>query len=298
MWRSVSDPAALVWTRPSKSLACAILLLAVSAARPADAEPTRFIKPVDWTPARICETIETTARRYNLPSAFFARLIWTESRFDTAAVSPKGALGIAQFMPATARERGLEDPLDPAKALPASASFLSELKVKFGNLGLAAAAYNAGGSRVSRWLAGKSGLPFETQDYVAAITGHLAETFRVPDARYEDNPLSRKKGFQEACRELPVVKTRFRGLVGPRTPWGVQVAGNFSQARAIQSWTRVRARLGIAVSEAQPALYRQPAPRGMKRKWTVRLGTQTRIGAIRLCDRIRRAGGSCIVRKN
>ncbi len=251
-----------------------------------------------WTAAKICNAIEAAAKANDVPKAFFTRLIWTESRFDTKARSPKGAQGIAQFMPATAKERGLADPYDPAQAIPASARLLSDLKQQFGNVGLAAAAYNAGPGRVGRWLSKKSGLPFETQDYVAAITGRLAESFRKPDSLYSDKPLSKNKNFLEACRELPVLKTRFRGLTGPRTPWGVQVAGNFSQARAIRSWTRVRTRLGIAVSEAKPALYRQRTPRGMKSRWTVRLGTQTRNGATRLCNRIRRVGGFCIVRRN
>ena len=70
----------------------------------------------------------------------FVRLIWRESRFNPSAVSPKGAQGIAQFMPGTAGERGLLDPLNPVQALPKSAEFLAELRSQFGNLGLAAAA--------------------------------------------------------------------------------------------------------------------------------------------------------------
>ena len=57
-------------------------------------------------------------------------------------------------MPGTANERGLLDPFNPVQALPKSAEFLSELRDQFGNLGLAAAAYNAGPRRVQEWLAG------------------------------------------------------------------------------------------------------------------------------------------------
>eukprot|EP01035_Chromulina_nebulosa_P056508 gene56508-77441_t len=88
-------------------------------------------------------------RRFDLPLEFFARVIWQESRFQADAVGPvtrsgHRAQGIAQFMPGTANERRLLDPFDPVQALPKSAEFLSELRGKFGNLGLAAAAYNAG----------------------------------------------------------------------------------------------------------------------------------------------------------
>src|SRR5205814_6611619 len=67
---------------------------------------------------------------------------------SAGAVSPKGAEGIAQFMPGTAAERGLANPFDPEQAIPHAARFLAELKRRFGNLGMAAAAYNAGPARV------------------------------------------------------------------------------------------------------------------------------------------------------
>ncbi len=82
--------------------------------------------------------------RRGLPSSYLGRLIWKESLFDPAAVSHKGAEGIAQFMPQTAVERGLDDAFDPATAIAASAHYLADLRRQFGNLGLAAAAYKRG----------------------------------------------------------------------------------------------------------------------------------------------------------
>ena len=128
--------------------------------------------------ATLCGIVEASAKTEGLPVAFFTKLIWRESSFRPTAVSPAGAQGVAQFMPGTASERGLVDPFDPASAIPASAKFLGELKRRFGNLGLAAAAYNAGQTAVGNWLAGKGSLPFETQDYVLAITGRDAEDWR------------------------------------------------------------------------------------------------------------------------
>jgi hypothetical protein len=72
---------------------------------------------------------------------------------------------------------GLDDPFDPFKALPASARFLRKLHNEFGNLGLAAAAYNAGSGRIQKWLSGRSALPRETRDYVRIITGNNAENW-------------------------------------------------------------------------------------------------------------------------
>src|SRR5262245_6472936 len=123
----------------------------------------------------LCLMIESAARAQNLPLEFFARVIWQESRFQADVVGPRTrsgdrAQGIAQFMPRTAAERGLLDPFDPVQALPKSAEFLRELADQFGNLGLAAAAYNAGPGRLREFLSGRRPLPAETRHYVLAIT--------------------------------------------------------------------------------------------------------------------------------
>ena len=123
----------------------------------------------------VCRIIAREARRRVLPPDFLARLIWRESLFDPNAISPKGAQGIAQFMPGTARERGLADPFVPHEALQASAYLLADLRDRFGNLGLAAAAYNAGPNAVAKWRAGTNILPVETQDYVMFITGRAVD---------------------------------------------------------------------------------------------------------------------------
>jgi hypothetical protein len=122
-----------------------------------------------------CHALREAAETSGIPVPFFARLIWQESRFRSREVSHAGARGVAQFMPETAAEVGLDDPFDPFKALPASARLLRKLRDDFGNLGLAAAAYNAGSGRIQKWLARQSTLPRETRDYVRIITGTRAE---------------------------------------------------------------------------------------------------------------------------
>src|SRR5215831_8760223 len=119
----------------------------------APAPPSRSTAAHPPTADDICRALEQDAAENELPVEFFARVIWQESRFNARAVSHKGAQGIAQFMPATADYRGLVDPFDPIEALKNSARYLRDLKARFGNLGLAAAAYNAGPGRVSSWLA-------------------------------------------------------------------------------------------------------------------------------------------------
>jgi len=127
----------------------------------------------------LCDTLASSAQTSGLPVSFFSNLIWQESRFMFRAVSPAGALGIAQFMPRTAAAVGLTNPFDPLKALPASARMLGGLFQRLGNLGLAAAAYNAGEARVNNWLSNKSGLPQETRNYVLAITGLPVEHWKA-----------------------------------------------------------------------------------------------------------------------
>jgi Transglycosylase SLT domain len=123
----------------------------------------------------VCATLVAAADASGLPALFFLRLIWRESRFEQRAVSPAGALGVAQFMPDVAAERGLDHPFDPLTALWASARFLRDHYRTFGNLGLAAMAYNAGAQRVRDWLARRGKLPDETRKYVTLITGQSPE---------------------------------------------------------------------------------------------------------------------------
>jgi hypothetical protein len=130
----------------------------------------------------ICDTLAEAARSNDLPAHFFIRLLYQESSFRPSAISSAGALGIAQFMQETATDRGLDNPFDPVQAIPASARLLRDLYQKFGNLGLAAAAYNAGPRRVADWLTNKGSLPQETQDYVKAITGWPVETWTFVQA--------------------------------------------------------------------------------------------------------------------
>ena len=78
-------------------------------------------------------------------------------------------------MPGTAAERNLLDPFNPVEALPKAAEFLKELRGQFGNLGLAAAAYNAGPGRVRAWMAGAASMPAQTRAYVEAVTGNSVD---------------------------------------------------------------------------------------------------------------------------
>ncbi len=120
-----------------------------------------------WVPAGLRPVITSSATANGVAPVVLAALLRSESGFDPRAVSPAGAQGIAQFMPATARGLGLRDPFDPAQAIPAAARLLAGHVRAFGSLPLALAAYNAGPGAVRRY----GGIPpyRETQAYVARI---------------------------------------------------------------------------------------------------------------------------------
>lgn len=125
----------------------------------------------------LCSSLVDVAQTNALPLGFFTNLIWQESRFRHEAISPVGAMGIAQFMPDVADKFEI-NAFDGREALPASGRLLRTLADRFGNVGLAAAAYNAGPKRVADWLAQRAGLPKETRDYVSLITGKPVEEWR------------------------------------------------------------------------------------------------------------------------
>src|SRR6202050_3824868 len=136
-------------------LACALTFLSARANAQAGATPpVAEAQPAQNPPTAddICRAVEEDAAENGLPVEFFARIIWQASRFNALDVSRKAAAGIAQFMRRTADWHGLADPFNPIEALKHSASYLRELRDRFGNLGLAAAGYNAGPGRVSEWL--------------------------------------------------------------------------------------------------------------------------------------------------
>ncbi len=251
--------------------------------------------------AQICARLQEEARNWKVPEAFLARLIWKESRFNPNAVSPKGAEGIAQFMPGTARLRGLADPFEPNSAISSAASYLSDLRNEFGNWGLAAAAYNAGENRIARWRSGASYLPYETIDYVLSITGFPAEDWNTSDFEQPAFRLSSKHDFLTACKKLPTRYSPFRTAAtsARRLPWGVQVAANFSRARAMAIYSRLQRKFSRILSSRKPNLIRKVnLSRGRRPIYNVRVGANSRREGEQLCAQLRRAGGYCVVLKN
>jgi hypothetical protein len=206
-------------------------------------------------------------------------------------------------MPRTAAERGLLDPFDPVQALPKSAEFLHELKGQFGNLGLAAAAYNAGPARVRAWLNGTSGLPAETRNYVAAITGISVEDWarggeREPHPRTMTSCGQLMALLQRAPNPF-VDKLTERVRLNADSPWGIELSAGFSRDTVLAAYAKIADRyvrvLGGRDATISSSTFRT---RGTRPFYQVRVGAETRESANALCAGIRRAGGACIVLRN
>jgi len=173
-----------------------------------DAPASRFAPPwrtqlseAEW------QLLQETFQAEGVPLELLA-VGWVESRFNPLALSPKGARGVWQFMPETARRYGLQvndrrdDRTDFALSTRAAARHLSDLYRQFGDWPLALAAYNAGADRVEAAIARartrdfgliRPWLPAETQDYVPAVLHSLSSLGLVPQrvARAEPSPKGR-----------------------------------------------------------------------------------------------------------
>lgn len=289
----------------------------------------------ETTVQTICRLIETAADAHDLPRDYFTRLIWRESSFRPHVTSPAGAQGIAQFMPGTADEQGLDDPFDPELAIPASAKYLKGLRNRFGNLGLAAAAYNAGPTRLAKWLDSGGYLPIETEDYVIFITGRSVsdwsgkvEVLQPADSQDDGEKPGPDAPAAAKVAEVPIADPKSAALavtpkaVGPTkkdcetlvasirsyapsliegayAPFGVQLSGNFSKSRAIAAYHRQVARFP-SILEGKPTLIigKRGAGRGRRAFYRVRLPAETLREATKLCQSLRNKGGACVVLRN
>lgn len=271
-------------------------------------EPGAAQKPAGAAAARpptaedICQAVEQSAGEYALPVEFFARVIWQESRFNARAISPKGAEGIAQFMPATADFRGLADPFDPVAALHKAAGYLADLRKQFGNLGLAAAGYNAGPGRVSAWLAGQGALPSETRHYVAVTTGRSADEWASAEPP-KDAEKAMPHGLPcTALANLIVPKPREvePDASAPRLPrWGMQLAANWSENVAWASYRRMEKQYASVIGGREPvAVTTHAYGMGTATRYAIRIAGDDFSALQKLCNKLVMAGGACVVLPN
>jgi hypothetical protein len=278
------------------ALAC-LPLRAASAQRlpaPTDVSRTGLAADQDFDALEaLCLMIESAAKANDLPPEFFARVIWQEGHFQVDTGSPEHAV---------TGTRRLLDPFDPVQALPKAAEFLAALRLQFGNLGLAAAAYHLGPERVQAWLAGTGAMPPETRNYVIALTGTSVDDW----VRAGKGARLREAAALQSCHEVIalfktapnpfVFELEQRIRLSVAKPWGVQLAAGFDREQALTIYAREMRRLRPAIGDQDTTLlagiFRS---RGTRTFYQVRIGANTRPAADALCDRIRLAGGACFV---
>ena len=180
--------------------------------------------------------------------------------------------GSRRYRPIHAGDRqlvGLADPFDPMESLRHSAEYLRELLNRFGNLGLAAAAYNAGPTRVSAWLTSHRPLPGETRNYVALVTGWTADEWAsssppekadttipqgVPCTRLANLILAPKQERQRIAAYIP--------------RWGIQLAAHLSESTAWAIYRDRLKRFGSLIGDREPIVLHKEIP-GMGRVLTM-----------------------------
>jgi soluble lytic murein transglycosylase-like protein len=157
-------------------------------------EPRLRIAPVAPPPAHIQELVEKSARAHNVDPLLVQSVIQVESNYNHYAVSPKGAEGLMQLMPGTARMLGVSNSFDPAQNIEAGVKYLRYLQSVYQDDRLALAAYNAGPKAVDKY---KGTPPFaETQDYVNQV-GQRYQTAKQNEAVKNAAPAA------AAAEELP-----------------------------------------------------------------------------------------------
>lgn len=191
-------------------------------------------------PEQFRPLIERAAAQYGVPPDLLGRLLRQESGFRPDVISGQrlstaGAQGIAQFMPGTAKEMGV-DPLNPESAIPGAARYLSQLQEQFGgDINHAVAAYNWGPGNMQKWLgsgADPSRMPDETRNYMSAILGQGGAPQAAPAAPMNVTPDAPAAGLLASAAP---------GLLGGQQQRGMNMAAQ-----------------GLLAMNAQPAPMQAP----------------------------------------
>jgi soluble lytic murein transglycosylase-like protein len=138
--------------------------------------PPGLAKPEEKLPADLPyrDLIAKYCQKYQMDWKLVAAVIRVESNFNPSSTSPKGAMGLMQLMPGTARELGVQNAYDPLENIQAGTRYLSMLLNRYeGNVTMALAAYNWGMGNVERRPAQ---MPLETKSYIKNVTRHYEQT--------------------------------------------------------------------------------------------------------------------------
>jgi soluble lytic murein transglycosylase-like protein len=168
---------------------------------------------------RFRSLIDQAAQRHHLDAALLAAVVHVESGGNPQAVSPAGAQGLTQLIPATAQRFGVQDPFDPAQSLDGAAKYLQGLLGQFGgDVSKALAAYNAGEGNVKKY----GGIPpfAETQAYIPAVLTAY-DTYRQPPPASPGGAGSLRQDLQRPTEDIAAVDA---GGVLASTPSSLRLA--------------------------------------------------------------------------
>src|SRR5262249_49888387 len=177
--------------------------------------------------------------------------------------------------------------------------FLKDLRGQFGNLGLAAAAYNAGPGRVRAWMAGTRSMPAQTRAYVLAITGNSVDDWAAGrDVKNKSEGVS----CLRLMAKLKEPTTTFLGdlkqrvVAGAIQPWGAILGANQSRTEILDRYAALQRKYATALAGLDPIVFERT--RGGLPRYQVRVGAESRQTANDICKKIHLAGGDCVVLRN
>jgi hypothetical protein len=203
-------------------------------------------------------------------------------------------------MPQTAGWHGLADPFDPIEALRHSAGYLRELRDRFGNLGLAAAAYNAGPGRVSAWLTSHRPLPGETRSYVAIITGWTADEWASESPpQTADTTIPQGVPCTRLANLILAPKEEAKRIATYIPRWGIWLAAHLVESKAWAMYRERLKRFTSLVGDREPmVLQRQLPGMGRAMRYVITIADDDRRALDKLCQKLTAADIACDVMRN
>ena len=289
--------------------ACYVVLHAPAAAQapaspPTDQPPAAQGQPIapnnPPTADDICRAVEEDAAANGLPVEFFARVIWQESRFNAQAVSPKGAQGIAQFMPRDGGLARLADPFDPIEALKHSASYLHDLReqirqsrARCRRLQCRSGAGECVARRAPRAAERDAQLRgdhhrLDRDEWASPSPPQTAETTipqGVPCTRLANLILAPKEQAQRIAAYVP--------------RWGMQLTANWSESKAWAVYRMIAKQYAALIGDREPIVIRSRGiGLGSAMRYNIRIADDNRGYLEKFCNKLIAAGGACVVLRN
>jgi hypothetical protein len=183
--------------------------------------------------------------------------------------------------------------------LPKAAEFLKDLRGQFGNLGLAAAAYNAGPGRVRAWMAGAASMPAQTRAYVEAVTGNSVDRWAAGQGLEVNAESVSCETLMAKLKQPPttfLAALQQHVVTGVIQPWGAILGADRSRPEILDRYAALQRRFTAVLAGRDPILLERGP--GSLPRYQVRVGTESRAAANDICKRIHLAGGDCVVLRN